>query len=129
MTTVYVDAMNVLGSRPDRWWLDRDAAVRRLADELQSWAATSDRAVHLVVDGHPQDALPEGAYGHLEVHFATRAGRDAADDRIVELVRADQADDIEVVTADRELRDRVTALGATVRGPRTLLDEAARLRG
>jgi hypothetical protein len=42
----------------------------------------------------------------------------SGDDRIVELVAAEGAGrPVIVVTADRGLRDRVTALGAEVRGP------------
>lgn len=126
--TVYIDAMNVLGSRPDGWWRDRAAAVRRLADDLQPWAANlAGRAVVVVVDGREHPALPEGRHGHLEVRYATRPGPDAADDRIVELVAADLTGDVEVVTADRGLRDRVTPLGAKVVGPRSLLAEVAEL--
>ena len=47
--------------------------------------------------------------------YAALRGRNAADDRIVELVRA--AEDpaaLQVVTSDRELRRRVAALGASV---------------
>ncbi len=29
-----VDGMNLIGSRPNRWWNDPDGAVRRLIDEL-----------------------------------------------------------------------------------------------
>ena len=29
----FIDAMNVIGSRPDGWWRDREGAVRRLVDE------------------------------------------------------------------------------------------------
>jgi hypothetical protein len=34
-----VDAMNVIGSRPDGWWRDRGRATRRLIDQIDRWAA------------------------------------------------------------------------------------------
>lgn len=125
-TTLLVDGMNVIGARPDGWWRDRDAAVRRLAAALARLAAREGVRVVLVLDGRPLADLPEGAHAPgVEVRYARRSGPDAADDRIVDLVRADPA--VEVVTSDRALRDRVTALGARVCGPTTLwtrLDQA-----
>jgi hypothetical protein len=44
----------------------------------------------------------------------------SGDDTIVQLVRENAGRDITVVTADRGLRDRVTALGARVVGPSTV---------
>jgi len=129
---VYVDAMNVIGSRPDGWWRDRDGAVRRLASRLTSFAAAREVEVMLVIDGRPVPGLPEGPAGGVHVHYATRSGRDAADDRIVELLGV--ADDVRgvaastlVVTADRELGRRARALGARVVGPRHLLGLLERL--
>lgn len=123
MTLMCIDAMNVIGSRPDGWWRDRDAAVRRFVDELQVYAAGLSATVVVVVDGHPIADLPAGEHGAVEVSYATRAGSDAADNRIVELVVATHHLDVEVVTADRELRSRVRALGATTMGPRELLEQ------
>ena len=34
-----VDAMNVIGSRPDRWWIDPDEAMRALAQVVDAHAA------------------------------------------------------------------------------------------
>ena len=65
----------------------------------------------------PQDDLPEGDHGTVTVRYATRRGRDAADDRIRELVVAGAT----VVTSDRALRADVEAAGATVVGAGTLL--------
>ncbi|WP_130650411.1 NYN domain-containing protein [Egicoccus halophilus] len=124
----FVDAMNVVGSRPDGWWQDRPAAVRRLADRLRTLAAAAavDVEVVLVVDGTASEALPEGRHGLLEVRYAGHGGRNAADDLIVALVAAADDIELEVVTADRELADRVRRLGATVTGPRQLWDELDR---
>jgi uncharacterized protein YaiI (UPF0178 family) len=119
--TVVVDAMNVIGSRPDGWWRDRDAAVRRLTRGLADLAAQDGIEVTVVVDGRPQPRLPEGRHDGVEVVYARRSGPDAADDRIVELLEAGHPAD-EVVTADRGLRERVGALGVAVSGPRQLLE-------
>ena len=117
-----VDGMNVIGSRPDGWWRDRDGAVRRLLTRLQELASTSGDDTTLVLDGRPLTDLPEGDHGGVHVRYATRGGRNAADDRIVELVGAD-ADpaSITIVTSDRELAQRLRDLGADVVGARTLL--------
>ena len=117
-----VDGMNVIGSRPDGWWRDRDGAVRKLLTRLQELASTSGDDATLVLDGRPLTDVPEGDHGGVHVRYATRGGRNAADDRIVELVGAD-ADpaSITVVTSDRELAQRLRDLGAGVVGARTLL--------
>lgn len=120
---LFVDAMNVLGSRPDGWWRDRDAALRRLVTEVDAWAARSDVAVVVVADGRPPPDLPAGRHGHVEVSYADRRGPDAADDAIVaRLAACDDPNSHEVVTADRALRDRVAELGAAVSGPRSFLE-------
>ena len=57
------------------------------------------------------------------VAYATRAGRDAADDRIVDEVERDRDPaSLTVITSDRTLAERVRALGATVEGAGVLLD-------
>jgi len=118
-----VDGMNVIGSRPDGWWRDRDAAVRRLAADLGRLAADGT-LVSLVLDGRPLPDLPAGRHEGVVVHYGGR-GRDAADHRIVELLE-EQAPagragaEAIVVTADRILRGRVQALGAVVIGTSAL---------
>lgn len=125
-----VDGMNVIGSRPDGWWKDRDGAVRRLVAKLQDYADARDVDVTLVLDGRPIDHVPEGDHAGVHVKYARRGGRDAADDRIVELVRDDDAPNtLLVVTSDRDLEGRVRALGASTTGARRFveeMDEAAR---
>ncbi len=114
--------MNVIGSRPDGWWRDREGAAQRLLDRLQQLAATSDDEVTAVLDGRPSRSLPEGEHDGVMVLYASRRGPDAADDHIVELVRdADAPEAMLVVTSDRALRERVKALGANVEGAGTLL--------
>jgi predicted RNA-binding protein with PIN domain len=122
-----VDGMNVIGSRPDGWWRDRGGAMARLVAELERFAATTpaEDAVAVVLDGQARDV---GAPARVEVAFAP-GGRNAADDEIVRRVGAD-ADpaSLTVVTSDRELAERVAALGAPVEGTRAFrarLDDAA----
>jgi predicted RNA-binding protein with PIN domain len=109
-----VDGMNLIGSRPDRWWNDPDAAVRRLIDELGRYAAAFGEDLTVVFDRRPRDLQP-GRHGPIEVGFASSHGRNAADHEIVRMVAADpDPSGIRVVTSDRRLRERVTHLGASV---------------
>jgi hypothetical protein len=122
MARTVIDGMNVIGSRADGWWRDRDAAARRLLGRLQHAATCSRDALTVVLDGRPPADLPEGDHDGVEGRYARRRGRDAADDRIVELVAADSDPaSLRVVTSDRDLVDRVTALGATTEGTGTFL--------
>jgi len=106
--------MNVIGSKPDRWWNDVDRAVHRMVDSLRAFAERTGDDVTVVFDRGPRDLEP-GRYGDLVVAFSTRKGRNAADHDIVELVAED--DDpagITVVTSDDRLAERVRELGADV---------------
>jgi predicted RNA-binding protein with PIN domain len=117
-----VDGMNVIGAQADGWWRDRDGAVRRLLGRLQDAAARSGDEITLVLDGRPLADLPEGEHGGVAVRYSRRSGRNAADDRIVELV--DAADDpsvLCVVTSDRDLVDRITRRGAVTEGAHAFL--------
>ena len=117
-----VDAMNVIGSRPTGWWRDRDGAVRQLAERLQRYATHEHVELTLVVDGRPLPDLPEGPHDGIEVLYARRAGRDAADDRIIELIEADEDPySLIVVTSDRRLRERALELRAEVLGASAFL--------
>jgi len=112
-----VDGMNVIGSRPDGWWRDRDGAVRRLVERLRLLAAEADdvTGVTLVLDGRPLPDLPEGEHAGVAVRYGRRGGRNAADDRIVALVTDDpEPGTLSVVSSDRDLGRRARALGATV---------------
>jgi len=109
---ILVDAMNVIGSRPDGWWRDREGAMRRLLDDVREWASGP---VTIVLDSGPDDLL--GTVGNVTVTRAARRGRNAADDEIVRLVEADP--DALVVTSDSDLATRVRALGARVEGAGT----------
>ena len=108
MTRWIVDGMNVIGSRPTGWWHDRPGAMQQLVHELE----VLDDPVTVVFDGRPFDVQDAG---DIDVRFASRSGRNAADDDIAELV-AGAADpgELTVVTSDRELVARVRGHG--VRG-------------
>jgi nicotinic acid mononucleotide adenylyltransferase len=117
-----VDGNNVIGSRPDGWWRDRDGAARRLVVSLQVLARRSGDRISVVLDGRPPRDLPEGVHDGVLVAYATRRGRDAADDRIVAEVERDlDPASLVVVTSDRALAARIRALGAAVEGAGALL--------
>jgi predicted RNA-binding protein with PIN domain len=106
-----VDGMNVIGSRPDGWWRDLDAAVVRLALALAAWQADAGGDVTVVFDGRPPAAMAAVDLGGVEAAFAG-PGR-AADDEIVRRVGIDpDAGSVRVVTSDRPLAERVRAAGA-----------------
>lgn len=122
---VVVDAANVVGSVPDGWWRDRAGATARLLERLRGLAATGIAATRL---GLPADVwFPEL---HVVVEGQARAVEDVAG---IEIVRAEASGDdaivavaarlaeagrrVTVVTSDRELRERVAAVGATPHGP------------
>jgi predicted RNA-binding protein with PIN domain len=115
MARYLVDGMNVVGSRPDGWWRDRDAAVGALVRRLAAWSAATGEAVVAVFDGDPPDGLPQGKSEGVELVFAGRAG--SADDEIA-LRAAGEADpsSLVVVTSDGELAHRVRSAGARVLG-------------
>lgn len=109
-----VDGMNVIGSRPDRWWNDPDRAVRRLIDELDRFQQARDGELTVVFDRRPRDVEP-GRHGSITVGFASRRGRNAADHEIVEMVARDpDPSTLTVVTSDARLAERVRELGASV---------------
>jgi predicted RNA-binding protein with PIN domain len=105
-TTWLIDGNNVFGSRPDGWWNDREAAMRRLAQSIAEWCRTHEDPVVLVFDG-PVDATASSLQGgNLRIEAAPYRRRDAADDRIVEL--AGDLSQASVVTADEGLRRRLS---------------------
>src|ERR1700734_4030373 len=82
-----VDGMNVIGTRPDAWWKDRDAAMLRLVDALERWAAAEGEDV---VVGFERPPSPPIRSTVIEVAHAPKPRRDAADDEIVRRLRADE---------------------------------------
>ena len=119
----FVDGMNVIGTRPDGWWRDRDAAMLALVDRLERWAAAENEEVVVVFERKPSPPIRSSV---IEVAHAPRPRRDAADDEIMRrLAREPQPGLVGVVTSDRWLADRATAAGAAVHSAetfRTLLD-------
>ncbi len=118
MTRWLVDGMNVIGSRPTGWWRDRPKAMRQLVEELSRLG----EPVTVVFDGRPFELEDTG---EVEVLFASRRGRDAADDDIAALA-AELGEGARVVTSDAELAERVRGRGAEVVGAGTFrarLDE------
>jgi hypothetical protein len=145
MQLIVVDAANVVGSRPDGWWRDRAGAARRLLLKLTELEFRLGEAAEVVVvlEGAARAALGkrsrytnEGArsaagrgagdgetdpeLGDLRVVAAGGSGDDAIVAVVSEAVAADPHRTITVVTADRELRDRVEAHGARTVGARWL---------
>jgi predicted RNA-binding protein with PIN domain len=107
-----VDGMNVIGTRPDAWWRDRHAAMVRLVQMLERWAAPNGEVVTVVFEKPP---VPPIRSTVIEVTHAPRPRRDSADDEIVRILMADEQPGlVRVVTSDRWLVDRVHATGATV---------------
>jgi hypothetical protein len=148
--TVVVDVANVMGSRPDGWWRDRAGAAVRLHADLTRLAAsgravppgeTGPPAFVMVLEGAANAAASRIAAGKKQAGEApageapageapageAQAGdvrvvqaRGSGDDTIVAVVRELPGRRI-VVTADRELRERSVAAGATILGPGWLL--------
>lgn len=130
--TLIVDGANVMGSRADGWWRDRAGAMVGLHGEL---AALADQGVaRLPADAggpaldrwYPQVALvvegsARAALDRLPADGAVRAvaAQGVGDDTIADLAARLPGRRI-VVTADRELRRRCLAAGASVTGPRWL---------
>ena len=115
-----VDGANVVGSVPDGWWRDRPAAAAKLRDALVPVANGGLPKVSTSVE---VVLVVEGVAARLAEVPGVRVVRadGSGDDAIVELVKGRLPDrKCVVVTADRELRSRVGALGASVLGPRSL---------
>lgn len=119
--TVVVDGNNVIGSVPDGWWRDLPAAVRRLLARLVCYRRRTQHTVILVLDVAQPD-LSEGSHDGVEVCYATRAGRNAADERILELLEDLGSADIEVVSSDRALAVNAAGRDAVIVGAGAFLD-------
>ncbi len=118
-TLLIVDGANVVGSVPDGWWRDRRGAAERLRDRLAGYAAggvpgvAGPLEIVLVLEGAAR-GVP--SVPGVRVEEAPGSG----DDHIVRLAAAAVDRVRVVVTADRELRHRVTAVGAGTVGPRAV---------
>ncbi|MEU7765785.1 hypothetical protein AB0B25_11755 [Nocardia sp. NPDC049190] len=123
---IVVDAANVVGSRPDGWWRDRVGATRRLLEQLATSGAGLGRPVEVVVvlEGAAKAALTDETkpdFENLRVLLADGSGDDAVVGAVAAAAEQYGNRSITVVTADRELRARVEAIGADTAGPRWLL--------
>jgi 8-oxo-dGTP pyrophosphatase MutT (NUDIX family) len=122
-----VDAANVVGSRPDGWWRDRAGATGRLRDRLAGLQVPAQRLelpattwwpdVELVVEGAARSVEP---VADVAVRRAEGSGDDAIVQAASDAVSSRPGDHVVVVTADRELRRRVHAVGAGSTGPSML---------
>jgi len=118
MHVLIVDGANVVGSRPTGWWRDRAGAAKMLHQAMAATDLGYD-AVVLVLEGDAKRGQPVGSDGAIDTVHAPGSG----DDAIVEQVRtrSRDGDDVVVVTADRQLRERVAAAGGSCIGPSWLL--------
>jgi predicted RNA-binding protein with PIN domain len=102
-----VDAMNVIGSRPDGWWKNRQQARVRLVEQLERWASAAGHEVIVVLEGPTSPPI--------QLHHASKAAANSADDEIVRLVSANERPaKITVVTSDAALAERVGNMGVSV---------------
>jgi predicted RNA-binding protein with PIN domain len=123
---VVVDAANVVGSRHDGWWRDRAGAARRLLQKLTvlPFRLEEPAEVTVVLEGAARAAVKSDQpdLRDLRVVLADGSGDDAIVGVVAAAVEEDNHRQITVVTADRGLRERVEAYGATTVGPRWLWD-------
>ena len=125
--TVVLDVANIVGAQAERgWWNDRLGAATRLLRSVAGLTLAHPTLarwfprVVAVVEGAAK-GVPD--IPGIQVVAATGSG----DDAIVEVVRrARPWERTLVVTADRGLKERVTALGAETTGPRWLLSQLGR---
>jgi 8-oxo-dGTP diphosphatase len=128
-----VDVANVMGARADGWWRDRAGAALRLCRSVAELAARGVPAARmpdglpapvawvLVLEGQARAAAASLTDVPPEVRVVTAPG--SGDDTIVtEVASLAAAASCLVVTADRELRRRCAALGASVAGPGWLIE-------
>jgi hypothetical protein len=114
-----LDAANVVGSRPDGWWRDRPGAARTLVARLRRSVVdgTLTGPVVVVLEGRAKQGVEEGSADGVEVVHAPGHG----DDTLV-AVAAECDEPVVLVSADRELAERVRRSGADVVGPTWLLE-------
>jgi predicted RNA-binding protein with PIN domain len=107
-----IDGMNVIGTRPDGWWRDRHAAMVRLVDLLERWAAADGEDITVVFEQPPSPPISSTV---VEVVHAPRPRRDSADDELIRRLAAySEPGAVRVVTSDSYLAARAHAQGAAV---------------
>jgi uncharacterized protein YaiI (UPF0178 family) len=107
-----VDAMNVIGSRPDGWWRDRGRAIEQLVGRLDRWTEDRQERVTVMLEHEPREGLRAE---RVEIAWAGAAGADAADREILARLPAWLAEDeVVVVTSDRDLATKAADAGAEV---------------
>ncbi|WP_424464173.1 NUDIX domain-containing protein [Pseudoclavibacter helvolus] len=126
---IIVDAANVVGSVPDGWWRDRAGAAERLVARIEgvSGAAVSAQDLELtgtswfpefsvVVEGKARDV--RGTQREVDGRVGLVRAEASGDDAIVAEARRRvvSGESVTVATSDRELGERVSAVGASVRG-------------
>jgi predicted RNA-binding protein with PIN domain len=111
-----IDAMNVIGSRPDGWWRDREGAIERLIEQVDRWAEGGEERLTVMLERRPRG---EVGSGRAEVAWASAGGADAADREILARLPGWLAEgEVVVVTSDRDLRSKAQAAGAEVKSSR-----------
>ena len=131
--TVVVDVANVMGARADGWWRDRAGAALQLCRSVAELAVRGVPAARmpnglpapaawvLVLEGQARAAAASLTDIPPAVRVVTAQG--SGDDAIVaEVASLAVGPSCLVVTADRELRRRCGALGASVAGPGWLIE-------
>jgi len=119
--TMVIDAANVVGSRPDGWWKDRQGATRRLLGAVETLRGRVTRLEDRWVVLAGAELVAEGAArGIPSATWARVLDAPASGDDTV-VARSERLVDPLVVTADRGLRHRLGP-DTAVAGPRWLLD-------
>ena len=113
-----IDAANVIGSRPTGWWRDRPGAARSFVERVRTAARDAKVAepVVVVLEGYARRGIGEGVVDGVTVSHAPHSG----DDTLI-AVATKATDHVTLISADRGLRQRAEALGASVVGPNWLL--------
>ena len=115
-----IDAANVVGSRPTGWWRDQAGAARIFVEQVRGAVASGQIAepVVVVLEGKAREGVQEGLAEGVTVVHASGSG----DATLADVAGRSADEGVTIVTADRELRRRVEALGAHVAGPRWLFE-------